>query len=103
MYSRVTQLEVDTVRFTIDDAVNLFSEHVLPALRELDGFQGIVVLATPEGKGEIITFWDTQEEAAGAAAFGSEALEQFVTLFRAPAGREQYEVVLADLPETIVH
>jgi len=101
MYSRVTQLEVDTIRFSVDDAVGLFAEHVLPALRELDGFEGIVVLATPEGKGEIVTFWETAEEAASAAAFGGEALERFVTLFRAPAGREQYEVVLAELPEAI--
>lgn len=103
MYSRVTQLEVDTVRFTIDDAVALFGEHVLPALREFPGFEGIVVMATPEGKGEIVTFWETAEAAAAAAAFGSEALERFVTLFRAPAGREQYEVLLAELPEAIAH
>ncbi len=103
MHSRVTQLEVDTMRFTIDDAVTLFREHVLPALRELPGFEGIVVMATPEGKGEIVTFWETEEEAASAAAFGTEALERFVTIFRAPAGREQYEVLLADLPEAIAH
>lgn len=102
MFSRVMQLEIDTLRITVGEAVQLFGEHVLPGLREQDGYEGVVVLANPDGKAEIVTFWDTHEAAASAAAFGTEALERFVTVFRSPAGREQYEVALAELPDVVV-
>lgn len=102
MYSRVMQLEIDALRITVEEAVRLFDEHVLPGLREQDGYEGVVVLANPDGKAEIVTFWDTREAATSAAAFGSEALERFVTVFRSPVGREQYEVMLAELPDAIV-
>ena len=102
MYSRVMQLEIDTLRTTVEEAVHLFEEQVLPALREQDGYEGVAVLANPEGQAEVVTFWDTREAATRAAAFGSASLERFVTIFRSPVGREQYEVVLAELPEAIV-
>ena len=31
---------------------------MLPGLREQDGYEGVVVLANPEGKGMIVTVWD---------------------------------------------
>ena len=102
MFSRVTLLEIDTVRATVEEAVGVFSEHVLPGLREQDGYEGVVVLATAEGKGMIVSFWETAEAAAAAASFATEALERYVTLFRSPPGREQYEVVLSELPGVVV-
>jgi hypothetical protein len=102
MYSRVTLLEVDTMRIGMADALAIFKEQVLPELRELDGYEGVVVLATPEGKGMIISVWDSEEAAMAAASFASSAVEERITLFRAPPGREHYEVVLADMPEVLV-
>ena len=102
MYSRVTLLEIDTLRTTVDEAVDLFEERVLPDLREQDGYEGIVVLANPDGKAMLISVWDSEEDAIASAAFAREMLEQFVTLFRAPPGREQYEVRLAEMPDVIV-
>ena len=101
MYSRVTLLEIDTLRTTVDEAVELFDRLVLPNLRAEDGYEGVVVLANPDGKAMLVSFWETEEDAAASAAFASAALERFVTLFRAPPGREQYELRLADMPDLI--
>ena len=51
VYSRVTLLEIDTLRVDLDDAVEQFEAQVLPRVRELPGFEGVVVMVTPEGKG----------------------------------------------------
>jgi heme-degrading monooxygenase HmoA len=98
VYSRVTLLEVDTMRATVDEAVELFRGVVLPHLRELDGFEGVLVLATPEGKGMLVSFWGSEEAAEASTAFAAAEVERYVTMFRAPPGREQYEVVVAELP-----
>lgn len=100
MYSRVTLLEVDTMRTSVGEALELFRAEILPELREQEGFEGIFVLATPEGKGMLISLWATEEAAdAGAeTGFYAEALARTMTLFRAPPGRERYEVLLAEAP-----
>ncbi len=97
MYSRVTLLEIDTLRVDIDEAAELFRAKVVPALVEQDGYEGAVALVTPEGKGMIITFWDTEEGAQDASGFASAELERYVTMFRSPPGREYYEVAFADM------
>jgi hypothetical protein len=102
MFSRVVQLEIDTMRVGPDDAAELFVDEVLPGLREEDGYEGAIALITPEGKGLIATFWDTEDAARDASGFSSEQLERFMTIFRAPPGREVYEVAVADLPEGVV-
>lgn len=102
MYSRVTLLEVDTMRVTIDEAVELFRAVVLPRLRELEGFEGVYVLATPEGKGLLMSLWESEEAAQASTAFAAEELERYVTLFTSPPGREQYEVVVAETPRVPV-
>jgi hypothetical protein len=102
MFSRVVQLEIDTMRVDPDDAAELFVDEVLPGLREEDGYEGAIALITPEGKGLIATFWDTEDAARDASGFSSEQLERFMTIFRAPPGREVYEVAVADLPEGVV-
>jgi hypothetical protein len=99
MYSRVTLLEVDTLRIDLETAVGLYRDNVLPGLREQEGYEGVVVLATPEGKGMLVSFWDTEEGARDASGFAAAALEHYMTMFKAPPGREQYEVLLAELPD----
>jgi len=98
MYSRVTQLEIDTLRTTVGDALAVFEEHVLPRLREQDGYEGVVVLANPDGKAMLVSVWQTEKAAMESAAFATGALDEFVTLFRSPPGREGYEVLLAEMP-----
>jgi len=98
MYSRVTLLEIDTLRTTVDEAIRLFEEHVLPQLREQEGYEGVIVLSNPDGKAMLVSVWATEEDAIASAAFATGALDQFVTLFRSPPGREQYEVLFAEMP-----
>jgi hypothetical protein len=97
VYSRVTQLEIDTLRIDMDNAVELYRRGVVPKLHDEEGYQGAFVLATPEGKAVLITFWDTEEQAEE-TPFYTEAIAEYVTLFRAPPGRESYEVRYADAP-----
>jgi len=103
MFARVTLLEIDTMRTDVADAVELYRAEVLPELKEQSGYTGSYVLATPDGKGMLISFWAT-EDAADASAeqgFYAETLARYVTLFRSPPGRERYEVMVADLPAEV--
>jgi hypothetical protein len=101
MFVRTTQLEIDTVRTPMDEAVDLFETAVLPELREQPGFRGLYVATTPEGKALLVSFWDAAEQAdAGAdAVWYWETLGRFATLFRSPPSRTRYEVKVAIDPE----
>ncbi|MGE5689911.1 MAG: hypothetical protein ACM33B_05090 [Pseudomonadota bacterium] len=98
MYSRVTLLEIDTLRTSVEEALGAYTTEVVPAQHEQEGFAGSLVLTTPDGRGMIVSLWETEDAARAAAGFASEAVEQHMTLFRAPPGREYYEVAFADLP-----
>src|SRR5688500_2230354 len=102
MYARVTLLEIDTVRLSIDDALATFEHDVLPRLHEVAGFRGVQVLTNPDGKGLIMSLWDTPEAADAAdGGFYGKTLTRYATLFRAPPGRESYELRLSDLPSGV--
>jgi heme-degrading monooxygenase HmoA len=102
MIARATLAEIDAVRMSVDRAVRLFQESVVPALREQDGYQGAYVLLSDEGKVLALTFWESEEAAEaglrGTRSFYAEQIEKFVTLYRSPPGREMYDVVVADAP-----
>lgn len=102
MIARVTLAEIDSVRMSVDQAVALFRDSVVPALREQDGYEGVYVLLSDEGKVLALTFWETEEAAEaglrGTRSFYAEQIEKFVTLYRSPPGREMYDVVVADAP-----
>jgi hypothetical protein len=105
MVARATMADIDTVRMSVDDAVDLFRESVLPALHEQEGYRGVYVFLSPEGQALVMTFWETEEAAeagvAGARSFYSEQVEKFVTLYKAPPGRDLYDVVLAEDPAVL--
>jgi heme-degrading monooxygenase HmoA len=103
MVARVTLAEIDTLRLPLADAVELYEESILPELRELEGYEGCYVLATPEGKAQAVTFWRDAETAEVGVASGTYAaqLQKYVAVFRAPPGRELYEVVVADAPAAV--
>jgi len=98
MYSRVMLLEIDTLRVAMSDALDLFKVDVLPRLREWEGYEGVLVLTTPEGKAMIVTFWESEDAAINAAAFGTGALAEHAALFKAPPGRDHYEVSVLEAP-----
>ena len=100
MHARVTQLEIDTTRIDMDHAVELFRAEVLPALREQEDYGGTYVLANPDGKALLLTFWETEgaADAQRETGFYAEQLERFAAIFRAPPGRDHYAVLVADQP-----
>jgi heme-degrading monooxygenase HmoA len=88
--------------FTIEGRVEQFGgfalagqEKVMPALRRLAGFEGLLVLANRRsGKIPVVTLWESEEAVRGGEeasywfrAFGAEAAGGEVT------GVERYEVV----------
>jgi heme-degrading monooxygenase HmoA len=106
MIARTTTADIDTVRMSVEDAVEVFRASVLPALHEQPGYEGSYVLLSPEGKALVLTFWATVEEAdagiAGARSFYAEQVAKFTTIYRSPPGRDTYDVVLAEAPAVAV-
>ena len=100
MFARVTLAEIDPVRMPVNQALRLFEESVLPELRRQDGYAGVYVLTTPEGKALLLSLWDTPESAQRSVDSGyyEAQLARFATVFRSPPGREQYEVAMVDQP-----
>ena len=100
MFARVTLFEIDTLRISLDDALEKFKELVVPEVRKQDGYEGMYVMRTPEGKGLILSLWKNEEAAVAGVTSGyyAEQIAKFVSMFRAPSGREHYEVVLAEGP-----
>ena len=70
MYARVTQLEIDSLRIDVADALQMYKRDVVPALEQQPGYCGALVLVTPEGKGQVTTLWQTEEQADASAAPG---------------------------------
>jgi len=106
MIARVTTADIDTLRTSIDEAVEVFRESVLPALHDQAGYEGSYVLLSPEGKALVVTFWATEGDAdaglAGARSFYSEQVAKFATIYRSPPGRDVYDVALAEAPTSAV-
>ena len=102
MVARVTVAEIDFLRMSIEESIELFRESVVTALREQEGYEGCVVLVSPQGQALAVTLWRDENAAdagiAGGRSFYAEQVEKFVTIYRSPPGRETYDVVLADLP-----
>jgi len=100
MFARVTLFEIDTVRMSVDDALEQFRELIVPEARKQEGYEGMYVMRTPEGKGVIMSLWASEEAAAAGVTSGyyDEQVAKFVATFRAPPGREHYEVVFAEAP-----
>jgi heme-degrading monooxygenase HmoA len=105
MFARTTLFEIDTVRMPLDDAQRLFLEQVLPQLKRQPGFRGLYLMRTPEGKGMVLTLWESEQAAESGIESGyyQEQIAKFVTFMRQPPGREHYEVVHAEVtPEARV-
>jgi heme-degrading monooxygenase HmoA len=103
VYARTTSLEIDTLRISVDDALDVFKADVLPRLRTLPGFEGVFALSTAEGKAMLVSFWDTADhaDAGEESAWYSGVLDEYTTFFRSPPGRQHYEVRMAIPPSVI--
>jgi hypothetical protein len=102
VYSRVTLLEIDTLRVEVEDVLARFEDEILPRVREMPGYEGVAVMVTPEGKGMIVSFWNSEEAVEASAGLAASAVEEFVTVYRAPPGREHYRVAYAEMPRVTV-
>lgn len=100
MVARVTLAEIDTMRISVEAAVERFREVIVPPLLEQPGYRGVYALSTPDGHALIMTLWESEEAADAGLASGFYAgqVEQFVTAYASPPGRELYDVVVAELP-----
>ena len=98
MFARVTLFEIDMLRVSLDDALDQFKALIVPEARKLEGYEGMYVMRTPEGKGLIMSLWASEEAAAAGVESGyyDEQVAKFVTVFRTPSGREHYEVVFSE-------
>ncbi len=103
MYARMTLLEIDTLRTSIQDALDLFRERTVPRLREQPGYRGIYVMTNPDGKAALLSLWETEEQAAseGDHSFYSTELGAYATFFRSTPGRDRYEVVFMEEPTEV--
>jgi heme-degrading monooxygenase HmoA len=60
MHARVTTVQVPPDR--IDDATRHVREQVLPRLSQMEGFEGMVALASSQsGKLQGVAFWESEE------------------------------------------
>ena len=72
MIARATMAEIDPVRMSVDDAVELFRDLSLPRSTSSRATKACYVLVSPEGQALVLTFWDS-EEAADAGLPGAGA------------------------------
>jgi hypothetical protein len=100
MVARITLAEIDSVRTSVDSAVRVFEESVVPELRQQEGYGGCYVLTTPAGKALVMTFWSDEHAAYESVLSGSYGaqVEKFVTFIKSAPGRETYEVAVAEAP-----
>ena len=100
MFARVSTFEVRPER--LDEMEREGTEHVLPALRRLDGFNGGLVLTDRQsGKVLVVSLWESEqtmhrsdEASYWFRTFGAEAAGGTVT------GVQTYEVFFSAVKET---
>jgi heme-degrading monooxygenase HmoA len=81
----------------LDEAIRIYQEGVVSALRTQPGFEGVELLVNREtGHGISITRWATREDqiASETSGFYREQVARFRGLFDASPIREAYEVVV---------
>ena len=105
MVARVTNAEIDFVRMSLEESVGVFRDSVVAALREQEGYEGALVLVSPQGQALALTLWRDDDAAnaglEGGRSFYAEQIDKFVTIYRAPPGRETYDVVVDDFPVAV--
>ena len=97
MFARITTYEGRPER--VEEFRRAMVEHVMPALRRLPGFQGILFLADHQsGKLLAVALWETEESLHASEesaywfrAYGAETANERIT------GVERYEVMLSEL------
>jgi heme-degrading monooxygenase HmoA len=82
MFARVSTFEGDPEQ--VDELTRYAEEQVVPALRELDGFNGVLGLADRQsGKVLAVTLWESEQ----AMRASEEAASSYATGARRPPAR----------------
>jgi heme-degrading monooxygenase HmoA len=94
MFARVTQFDIDTIALSMERAIARFNEQILPILRVQPGFEGVCVLENDEGRGLLVSFWESEQAATASieSGFYDEQSAKFLTFYRQPPGRGHYRV-----------
>ena len=96
MFARVTTFEGEPER--LEEGVRLFSQEVIPWLRDATGFRGWIVLLDREGRRALgLTFWATEESMKDEEASGSTIRDELAASMQTTmTGLEYYEVAIAE-------
>jgi heme-degrading monooxygenase HmoA len=93
MYARVAQVKIQPQR--VQEAIRIYQEGVVPALKTQPGFKGAELLVQPEsGRGISITLWETEaaRTAGEVGGFYQSQLQRFAGMFTETPVRDAYEV-----------
>lgn len=103
MIARVTQFDIDTVAISRAHAIDRFARHVLPALTAQPAYRGVCVMNNEEGRGLLISYWDSEHDAEAGiqSGFYDAQVQKFLTVYRQSPSREQYEVSIFEAPANL--
>jgi heme-degrading monooxygenase HmoA len=93
MYARVTHVQTQPDK--IDEAVSIYRDSVVAALKVQKGYRATYMLSDrTTGKGMSVTIWESLEDlqASESSGFYNEQVSKFAPLLTAPPVREIYEV-----------
>ncbi len=93
MHAQVVRIQIQPGK--VDEAVDIFKNGVLPAVREQKGFKSAYLLLDREAnRGMGFSLWETEADLAAIASSGfyQEQIAKFAAVFAAPPEREVYEV-----------
>jgi len=97
MFARLTTSELHPE--TLDEAVQVYRDSVVPDARQQPGFQGVLALVDRSAHKAIsITIWQTEAEAQASATGGylQAQINKFTSHLAAPPAVETFEVVFQE-------
>jgi quinol monooxygenase YgiN len=92
-YSRVVMGKIEPEKH--EEAFTIFTDNIIPAAREEEGFRGANLFSNPQnGKFISTTIWKTEEDmiASGNNGYLKEQLDKVASLLSEPPVIEQYIV-----------
>ncbi|MBA3431204.1 MAG: hypothetical protein H0U16_06970 [Actinobacteria bacterium] len=97
MYARVTPVEGSPEK--IDDGIKAFKEKVVPAVQDVSGYKGALLMVDrSSGKGIGMSLWESEEaRRAGGEAVAKARESTIQTMGGTVPPVQEYEVVVSDL------
>jgi heme-degrading monooxygenase HmoA len=98
MYARVSTIQGSMDR--LDEGISAIRDDILPSVKQIGGFQGIISLADrASGKGITVTLWDTEDDLRASEEQANQLRSQAAEKLGAaqPPQVDRYEVVLYEV------